>query len=258
MNKKGGVTLEMRDDPRFTQLFSGDWRKRILSDEQLKAVLEQAEVAKAEADERKKGHYQAVNDFLKAMLDMGYRPFSPEYKYVHSRVRPLFGYVTPKGDIQRAQDDLKKLAEEQKRDQERRVALVKEAEEAGVKYAHLMDDDAIRKAIRASCEERLQELKGKAPYYVLASYYGQCLRSDWSNSRHSYGCDELRYLAIPPSDPEHEALRESALELQRIADGWDGEDGRDFREAYQEMDSLFSPEEKKMLDEMVRLRYAVN
>lgn len=247
-------------------LASNFWRERILTDEEYAATIAVAkEIVEQErqkvAEQRKK-----VDEFLTLLPTMGYGKSSSEYKYVQNRIKPWQRYSGFVFRIEEAQRELKRKADEQARkaevERQKRdeiAALVVVAKQYGVDaYEHFGDVDGLRKAIKQAKHRRLDTLLDSSPYYIQASFYGHCLRGDWSSGTRSYGYDELRYLDVPDADPDRPEIHERAKELVDIALTWDGVDGRDFRYTYQELDGLLNETDLQILVELNDLHYELN
>lgn len=232
------------------------WRNRLLTEEEYVETLKAAQAVVDEETEKAKKHRETVKAFLAAMESMGFPRASAEYKYVSSRVVPRARFSQSLiYNIEEAQRNLRKKAEETKqqavemeRHRKEVAELIEEARMLGVDpLAYFGDEKALRAVVNAAWEVKFEESLMTAPYYVVASFYGHCLRADWSEGRHSYGCRELRELSIPAEDTEHPELHALAKELQKDADNWEGDDGRYFRDTYQRLDALLSEEDAKLL-----------
>lgn len=233
------------------------WRKRILTDEEMAEVIAAVETIEDEARQRANAFAGKVQELKAEMLKNGYTIHSPEYKYVGNRIEPQGVWRSLRSNIQTTQADLKRKAEEERKAQAQRereqemhkaklAKLVEDAKTLGIDpLAHFGDEAGLKEAVKAAKESKLEHLLTETPYYIRASFYGQCLRGDWSEGRDSYGLDQLLELDIPPEDPnpDRPALHRLAVELREIAGEWDGEDGRDFRETYQELDAHLNKDE---------------
>lgn len=233
------------------------WRNRILTGDEYAETIAAAKAIIANDQERAKTHAETVKVFLKEMEGMGHSRSSAEYKYVSSRVgyRPKFSQTliynieTAQRNLRKNEDDTKRQEAEAERQRERMVKLAEQAKELGIDpFTHFGDERGLRLAVRAAREVKLVALLDTAPYYVKASFYGHCLRGDWSEGRRSYGCRELRDLDIPATDTEHPELHALAKGLKEDAGDWEGDDGRYFRETYQRLDALLSEEDAKLLE----------
>lgn len=232
------------------------WRNRLLTEEEYAQTIEAAKAIVAKEREKAMAFGDKVKEFLSTMEEFGFTRSSPEYKYVSGRIqyRPRFDTLVM--NIEWAQKHLRQKAEEEKRQQEeaerqreRMVTLAEEARSLWVDpIAYFGDEKGLKQAIRAAKEAKFDEALRSAPYYVKASFYGHCLRGDWSMGRDSYGCEELEELEIPAEDPERSEIHALVVELKEIAAEWDGEDGRDFRYTYQRLDALLSEEEGALLE----------
>lgn len=237
---------------------SNFWRERLLSEEELVETLDAIKAKQLAWEARLRANDAVIVAFKQAMVkDFGYRKDSAEYKYVDNRIKPMGGRYGPRpseSDVRFAQGDLKtKLAGAEakaKQKQDRLARYLASAKELGIDpLAYFGYEKGLADAVKRAKVDWLKEALVEAPYYVLASFYGHCLQSDWSDGTDSYGYDQLRSLDIP-DDPRHPELNALAYEITAIAREWDGEDGRDFRGTYSALDALLNEEDSKTLGRM--------
>ncbi|MGB9848896.1 MAG: hypothetical protein ACPLSY_03590 [Moorellaceae bacterium] len=245
------------------------WRKRILTDEEMAETLR---VAQAIVEENRKTYErqrQLVDTFLAELPAMGYPQHSPEYKYISKRIRPWPKFNNLVQEIKSAQEELKRKAEEERKTQERIAKqeqmrrqklkeLVEKVISLGINLASYLDDEeGLEEAVKDATRKKFEELLKEAPYYVLASFYAHCLRNDWSHGTDSYGYDELCSLQIPQEDPLHPELHALACKLKLMAFQWEGDDGRYFRDVYEELDRLLNDKDKTILQFFIDAHYVL-
>lgn len=242
------------------------WRNRVLTEQEYAETIAAAIVIYDEEREKARGYAETVKVFLKEMEAMGHHRTSPEYKYVSSRVgyRANFSDLVWKieatqRDLRKRADDAKRQKAEIERQREQMVELAKEAQKFDVDpYAYFGDEKGLRDAVDVAKEAKFEELLAIAPYYVKASFYGHCLRGDWSDGRHSYGCSDLKDMIIPEEDTDRPELHALAKELQEDAREWEGDDGRYFRSTYQQLDAILSDDDAKLLNFLNETHYELN